>query len=79
MDAYFGCGDWEGIRIEEGEDFSSLVSKLLRADRLIVDTDCDSPDASLIAYVARLLDLKVYWVGKRGPRGQLRRLVTGRL
>ncbi len=79
MDVYFGCRDWDGIRIEEGEEFSSLIEKLLKADRLIVDTDCESPDVSLVAYLARLLDLKVYWVGSKEPRGQLRRFVSGRI
>ena len=79
MDVYYGCGKWEGPTIEEGEDLKSVVRKILAAERLILDTDCDSPDLSLLAYIARLLDREVLWVGEREPRGLLKRLVSGRL
>ncbi len=79
MDVYYGCKEWEGLSIEEGEDLRSIVKKILIAERLVLDTDCDSPDLSLLAYIARLLDKEVLWTGEREPRGLLRRLVSGKL
>ncbi len=71
-----GCRELkEGIPIRTDEGWEGVVRILLSVDALVVDGECMHPDASLVAFLARLMDREVYWIGRR-PRGLLAGLVT---
>lgn len=73
------CGTrTEGVPIDVGKGLEEVIKTLMIVDSLVVDGDCRDPDTSLIAFLARLMDKRVYWTGKR-PNGLLAELVTGRL
>ncbi len=72
------CGSFsDGIPIETDRGWEEVIRTILSVDSLVIDGGCSDPDTSLIAFLARLLDKEVYWVGQR-PKGLLAKLVTGR-
>ncbi len=73
------CGSFPGgIPIETDGEWEGVIRTILSVDSVVIDGGCSDPDASLIAFLARLLDREVYWMGQR-PEGLLAKLVTGRL
>ncbi len=72
------CGTLpDGVPIETDKGWEDIIRTLLGVDSVVIDGNCSDPDASLVAFLARLLDKDVYWTGQR-PRGLLAKLVTGR-
>ncbi|MDK2372548.1 MAG: hypothetical protein QI197_04140 [Candidatus Korarchaeota archaeon] len=67
----------DGVPIETDKGWEEVVKTILSVDSVVIDGGCSDPDTSLIAFLARLLDKEVYWVGQR-PGGLLAKLVTGR-
>ncbi len=67
----------DGVPIETDKGWKDVVRTILSVDSVVIDGGCYDPDTSLVAFLARLLDKEVYWVGQK-PRGLLAKLVTGR-
>ncbi len=66
------------IYIDVNSGFSDIIRKLISLDCFVVSEKCKDPDISLVAFLARLLDKEVCWIGER-PKGLLSYLVTGKL
>ena len=64
------------INIDTSRGFDEVVRELLSIDCLVVSENCIDPDISLLAFLARLLDKKVCWVGEEEPRGLISHLIT---
>ncbi len=74
------CGPYldDAVQIETDLGVKEVIKVLLSVDCLVVEGGCNDPDASLVAFLARLLDKKVYWVGRK-PHGLLSSLTSGKL
>ena len=72
------CGLEGDFLVLNDASLESLVKDILRVDFVVVGTECGGENASLIAFLAKLLGKKVYWVGRR-PEGILGSLVDSPL
>ncbi len=69
----------DAVDIDTSYGFNDIIKKLLSIDCLVISRRCNDSDTSLVAFLARLLDKKVCWIGEDEPRGLLSHLITEKL